>query len=105
MLGRQSRDLANKIFGTIRSIGGIIADYTLLMHPDKNMKKAGVVTTLGTVVDSVQRFLPDKYINTINHLNLINSTLGSQIISNRSHEKNANNVTVYSDDQLMGALS
>ncbi len=105
LFARKSRDLANKIFGSIRSLGGIIADYTLLMHPDKNMKKAGVVTTLGTVIDSIQRFLPEKYINTINHLNLISSTIGSQIISNRSHEKNADNVIVYSDDSLMGALS
>lgn len=98
MFARKSRDLANKVFGSIRSLGAIIADYTLLMHPDKNMNKAGLVTTLVTLVDGIQRFLPEKYINTANHLNLINSTFSSQIISNRSHEKNANNITVYHDD-------
>ncbi|MFM7458660.1 MAG: hypothetical protein ACKO3R_08400 [bacterium] len=95
LLGAKSRDLANKVFGSVRSLGGLIADYTLLTHPDSNMRKAGIVTTLGSIVDGIQRFLPEKTLNTINHLNLLNGMFANQLLTNRTHSKSENDIKVY----------
>jgi hypothetical protein len=95
LLGAKSRDLANKVFGSVRSLGGLVADYTLLTHPDSNMRKAGIVTTLGSIVDGIQRFLPEKTLNTINHLNLLNGMFANQLLTNRTHSKSENDIKVY----------
>ena len=95
LFGAKSRDLANKVFGSVRSLGGLVADYTLLTHPDPNMRKTGVVTTIGSMVDGVQRFLPEKTLNTINHLNLLNGMLANQLLTNRTHNKSENDIKVY----------
>ncbi|MCH2228596.1 MAG: hypothetical protein MK033_12565 [Candidatus Caenarcaniphilales bacterium] len=105
LVGRKSRDLANKVFGTIRSVGGIIADYSLLTHPDSKMRKAGCLLGVNTVIDESQRFMDKSRINTVNHLNIILAMLGSQIINNRSHEKEDDNITAYSDDKLMQSFN
>ncbi len=95
LLGAKSRDLANKVFGSVRSLGGLVADYTLLTHPDSNMRKAGIVTTIGSIVDGIQRFLPEKTLNTINHLNLLNGMFANQLLTGRTHETSEDNVKVY----------
>ena len=95
LFGSKSRDLANKIFGSVRSLGGIVADYTLLTHPDSNMRKTGIVTTVGSVVDAVQRFLPERFLNTVNHLNLLNTMLANQFLTDRTHNKSENDIKVY----------
>jgi hypothetical protein len=95
LFGRNSRNIWNKLGGSIRTIGSMLGDYTLFTHPDKNMNKAGMFFIVAGVVDFVQRFLPEKYLNTINHLNIINTMIGTQKIANRTHQKNANLVEVY----------
>jgi hypothetical protein len=95
LLGAKSRDLANKVFGSVRSLGGLVADYTLLTHPDFNMRKAGIVTTISSIVDGIQRFLPEKPLNTINHLNLLNGMFANQLLTNRTHSKSENDIKVY----------
>jgi hypothetical protein len=95
LFGTKSRDLANKVFGSIRSLGGLVADYTLLTHPDSNMRKTGVVTTIGSMVDGIQRFLPENTLNTINHLNLLNTMLANQFLTDRTHNKSENDIKVY----------
>jgi hypothetical protein len=94
-LGRTSRNLWNKVGGTIRTAGSMLGDYTLLTHPDRNMNKAGMFFIVAGAVDFIQRFMPDKYLNTINHLNIINTMIGTQIIANRTHHKNAQSLEVY----------
>jgi hypothetical protein len=94
-LGRSSRNIWNKIGGSVRVLGSMIADFTLLSHNDREMNKAGMIFTVAGLIDLVQRFLPDKYLNTINHINIINTMLGTQIIANRTHQKNALNYEVY----------
>lgn len=98
LFGTKSRDLANKVFGSIRSLGGLVADYTLLTHPDSNMRKTGVVTTIGSMVDGIQRFLPENTLNTINHLNLLNTMLANQFLTDRTHNKSENDIKVYGGD-------
>ncbi len=98
LFGTKSRDLANKVFGSIRSLGGLVADYTLLTHPDSNMRKTGVVTTIGSMVDGIQRFLPENTLNTINHLNLLNTMLANQFLTDRTHNKSENHIKVYGGD-------
>jgi hypothetical protein len=93
--GRQSRNLWNKVGGTIRSFGSVLGDYTLLTHPDKKMNQAGFVFVIATVVDFIQRFLPEKYLNTINHVNIINTMLGRHLITNRTHQKNTMELEAY----------
>ena len=95
LFGTKSRDLANKVFGSVRSLGGLVADYTLLTHPDSNMRKTGVVTTIGSMVDGIQRFLPENTLNTINHLNLLNTMLANQFLTDRTHNKSENDIKVY----------
>ena len=95
LLGTKSRDLANKVFGSVRSFGGLVADYTLLTHPDSNMRKAGIVTTIGSIVDGIQRFLPEKTLNTINHLNLLNTKLAQKLLTARTHKTSEKDVEVY----------
>jgi hypothetical protein len=95
LLGAKSRDLANKVFGSVRSLGGLVADYTLLTHPDSNMRKAGIVTTISSIVDGIQRFLPEKALNSINHLNLLNGMFANQLLTNRTHSKSENDIKVY----------
>ena len=95
LFGIKSRDLSNKIFGSLRNIGGLIADYTLLTHPDPKMRKTGIVTTLASLVDGIQRFLPEKYLNTVNHLNLLNNMFANQLLTDRTHHKSKDKVQVY----------
>jgi hypothetical protein len=100
LFGAKSRDLANKVFGSVRSLGGLVADYTLLTHPDPNMRKTGVVTMIGSMVDGIQRFLPAKTLNTINHLNLLNGMLANQLLTDRTHNKSENDIKVYDSPYL-----
>lgn len=95
LLGRNSRNFWNKFGGLIRTGGSMLADYTLLTHPDKKMNKAGMIYLVAGATDAVQRFLPEKYLNSINHLNIINTMIGAQIISNRTLQKNQQDLTSY----------
>lgn len=95
LLGAKSRDLANKVFGSVRSLGGLVADYTLLTHPDSNMRKAGIVATASSIVDGIQRFLPEKTLNTVNHLNLLITKRANKLLTNRTHSKSENDIKVY----------
>lgn len=105
LFGLKSRDLSNKVFGSLRSLGGLIADYTLLTHPDSNMRKTGIVTTIASLVDGVQRFLPEKYLNTINHLNLLNNMFANQLLTDRTHHKSKDEVKVYDYGEVSNAVS
>jgi hypothetical protein len=105
LLGAKSRDLANKVFGSVRSFGGLVADYTLLTHPDSNMRKAGIVTTISSIVDGIQRFLPEKTLNTVNHLNLLNGMFANQLLTGRTHETSEDNVKVYDGSEAAFAFA
>lgn len=59
------------------------------------MRKAGIVTTIGSIVDGIQRFLPEKALNTVNHLNLLNGMFANQLLTGRTHETSEDNVKVY----------
>ena len=101
LFGRKSRNLWNKVGGTIRFLGSLLGDYALLTHPDKKMNKAGYIFSVATIVDFIQRFLPEKHLNTINHLNIINTMLGRHLITNRTHQKNAMDLEAYGNDRLI----
>jgi hypothetical protein len=59
------------------------------------MRKAGIVTTISSIVDGIQRFLPEKALNSINHLNLLNGMFANQLLTNRTHSKSENDIKVY----------
>lgn len=94
-LGRSQRNFWNKLGGSIRTAGSLLADYTLITHPDKKMNSAGYVFLIASVVDFIQRFLPEKYLKTINHINIVNTLVGRHIMTNRTHQKNNQDLEVY----------
>jgi hypothetical protein len=59
------------------------------------MRKAGIVSTAGSIVDGIQRFLPEKTLNTVNHLNLLITKLANKLLTNRTHSKSENDIKVY----------
>ena len=50
------------------------------------------------MVDGIQRFLPENTLNTINHLNLLNTMLANQFLTDRTHNKSENDIKVYGGD-------
>lgn len=103
--GRKSRNIWNKLGGVLRNVGGIIGDYTLVTHPDAKMRRAGYFAGFASIVDAVQRFLPDWIINSINHLNCINNALALHYYCKRSDDKNKNDVTAYGTEDKQEALA
>lgn len=97
LFGRKERNIWNKLGGLIRNFGGILGDYTLFTHTDVNMRKTGYFTAVASIVDVIQRFLPDWMINTINHLNLINNMIGLSYYSDRTDKKTEGDIDVYQD--------
>lgn len=105
LFGSRSRNIYNKIGGVIRNLGGFVGDYTLLTHPDSNMRKAGIFTGLASVIDIIQRFLPEKYLNTINRLNALNNLFGFQLIAGRTQKKTDEEVVVYQNETVSNSES
>ncbi len=103
LFGRKARNIWNKLGGLIRNIGGILGDYTLVTHPDPNVRKGGYFFGMATIIDVVQRFMPDWVINTINHVNCINNIIASDYYALRTQKRTEGDIAQYGDEVSQAA--
>lgn len=99
-IGKATRGSLYKIGGTLRNLGGAIADVGLFGHPDSNMNISAIFLAVNTVMDIVQRFLPNmkKVINPFANISMAAYNVGVAIYLHRSRQKTTDNVVIYDAD-------
>jgi hypothetical protein len=89
-MDKASKGILYKIGGTIRNLGGTVADIALFGHKDPDFNISSMFLSVNTVMDMVQRFIPAKMLNVIlpwSNFSMAAYNIGVSIYLNRSNKK------------------
>jgi hypothetical protein len=89
-MDKANKGILYKIGGTIRNLGGTVADIALFGHKDPDFNISSMFLSVNTVMDIVQRFLPAKMLNLIlpwSNFSMAAYNIGVSIYLNRSNKK------------------
>ena len=108
MLGymdKASKGLLYKLGGTIRNLGGTVADIGLFGHKDPDFNISSMFLSVNTFMDIVQRFIPETMLNIIlpwSNFSMSAYNIGVAIYLNRSNKKsNEGDEIQYHDTDLV----
>lgn len=102
-MGKANKGLAYKLGGTIRNLGGVVADVSIFGHKDPYFNASAIFLSVNTFMDIVQRFIPPgltKIILPWSNLSMAAYNIGCGLYLNRSDMKsnNQNKVKTYDTD-------
>lgn len=102
-IDKASKGVMYKLGGTLRNIGGTIADLSIFGHPDPYFNAAAIFLSVNTFMDIVQRFIPSSmqwFITPWSNVSMAAYNVGAGIYLNRSDMKSnqANKVKNYDTD-------
>ena len=100
-MGKESKGLAYKIGGTIRNLGGVLADISIFGHKDPYFNASAIFLSVNTFMDIVQRFIPPAMKQIImpwSNLSMATYNIGVGLYLNRSDMKTNNQDIVKSYD-------
>lgn len=89
-IGKANKNIFYKIGGTIRNLGGTVADMALFGHPEPDFNISAMFLTVNTFMDIVQRFIPAKWLNVIlpwSNFSMAAYNVGVGLYLNRSSKK------------------
>lgn len=89
-MGKEDKGLAYKIGGTIRNLGGILADISIFGHKDPYFNASAIFLSVNTFMDIVQRFIPPAMKQIIlpwSNLSMAAYNVGCGLYLNRSDMK------------------
>jgi hypothetical protein len=93
-----------KVGGTLRNLGGAIADVGIFGHPDPYFNVSAIFLSVNTFMDIVQRFIPPTLKNIIlpwSNISMAAYNVGVGIYLNRSNMKtNAKDVVKNYDTDI-----
>lgn len=93
--GLGKRNLANKLGSLLKNAGALVSNYSMWIHPNKNLSKAGKIYSIDAVLDSVQRFLPKDKVRPLNHLVMAINNLASNFYTLSSRDVNEASTLLY----------
>jgi len=64
-MGKANKNILYKLGGTLRNLGGAVADVAIFGHPDPGYSISALFLSINTFMDIVQRFIPQKMLNII----------------------------------------
>jgi len=64
-MGKANKNILYKLGGTLRNLGGAVADVAIFGHPDPGYSVSALFLSINTFMDIVQRFIPQKMLNII----------------------------------------
>jgi hypothetical protein len=100
-MGKESKGLAYKVGGTIRNLGGIIADVSIFGHKDPYFNASAIFLSVNTFMDIVQRFIPPAMKQIVlpwSNISMAAYNIGCGLYLNRSDMKTNNQDKVQSYD-------
>lgn len=102
-MGKANKGLAYKLGGTIRNLGGVVADISIFGHKDPYFNASAIFLSVNTFMDIVQRFIPPSLTKIIlpwSNLSMAAYNVGCGLYLNRSDMKsnNQNKVKTYDTD-------
>lgn len=86
-----------KIANIVRNIGAVIANTVTMYHPDNKKKLSGSLCNIYAVLDSVQKFLPEKTAEVINNINMAIYNIGIYCYGDLSHKRTVNTFDHYEE--------
>jgi len=64
-MGKANKNILYKLGGTLRNLGGAVADVAIFGHPDPGYSVSALFLSINTFMDIVQRFIPQRMLNII----------------------------------------
>jgi hypothetical protein len=89
-IDKGSKGLMYKLGGTLRNLGGMVADISIFGHPDPYFNVAALFLSVNTFMDVVQRFIPPSMrwlITPWSNISMASYNVGVGIYLNRSDMK------------------
>jgi hypothetical protein len=86
ILGFLFKDLS-KYLNILRNFGAVLGNFITMSHPDKDKQSAGLLFNIYSVLDTLQKFMPDNYSSVINNLNMVFYNTGLNIFGNLSSKR------------------
>ena len=99
LFGFNKRNMWNKLGGIIRNLGGFFGDFTMIMKPDPDERKSGILYSINAVVDVVQRFLPQNIADMLNHFNMIANNMATHYFAKLSRKMTDGTYVTIGDDK------
>jgi hypothetical protein len=93
--GLGKRNLANKYGSLLKNIGALVSNYSMWIHPNENLKKAGKIYSLDAVLDTIQRFMQEDKARPLNHLVMAINNIASNFYSLSSRNLNEASTLLY----------
>lgn len=87
---KQSKGVFYKIGGTLRNLGGMVADVSIFGHPDTMHNLSSPFLLVNGFMDMLQRFIPSRFNNltkVIGNISMAFYNVGVAIYLNRSNDK------------------
>jgi hypothetical protein len=100
-IGKESKNWAYKLGGTIRNMGGILADISIFGHKDPYFNASAIFLSGNTFMDIVQRFIPPTMKQVIlpwSNISMAMYNIGVGLYLNRSDMKSNNQDKVQTYD-------
>lgn len=108
-MDKASKGILYKLGGTIRNLGGTVADIGLFGHKDPDFNISSMFLSVNTFMDIVQRFIPEKMLNIIlpwSNFSMAAYNVGVAIYLNRSNKKsNEGDEIEYHDTDLKNKVA
>lgn len=104
-LGKESKNWAYKLGGTIRNLGGILADISIFGHKDPYFNASAIFLSVNTFMDIFQRFIPptmNQIILPWSNISMAAYNVGVGLYLNRSDMKSNNQDKVQTYDTDLG---
>lgn len=77
----------NKYFNVIRNGGAMVANFITMSHPDKDKQHAGLLFNIYSLLDIVQKFMPENFASVVNNINMAFYNTGLHIFGNLSSKR------------------
>ena len=100
-LGKENKTWAYKLGGTIRNLGGVLADISIFGHKDPYFNASAIFLSVNTFMDIVQRFIPPAMKQIIlpwSNISMATYNIGCGLYLNRSNMKTNNQDIVQTYD-------
>ncbi len=96
LFGLGKTNLANSFGGLVKNAGALVSNYSMYMHPNKNLVRASRFYFADALLDSVQRLIPKEETRRLSHLVMSLNNLASNFYTRSARDVNEANTLLYS---------
>jgi hypothetical protein len=95
LFGFGKRNQANGLGRLIKNTGALVSNYSMWVHPAKNLSKAGKIYAADALLDSFQYLVKDSLVRPLSHMVMAINNLASHYYTQSSRNINEANTLLY----------